>query len=348
MSMMSSLVYEWLVSAGDENLAEKFKEKVSPDPLPPNSLRLADLVKIYQKENISSKRKAGHLMSSRDAKKARKEDVPSHDAAKPAAQKKKNLVGLLELEKSSSEKEDSSDEEEKAQLGAEISPEMAENRKDSNSDDGKVVIPDAKMEESISDDDSIVEEEKAKPGVKQVQLVDLKSSSESSDDDSIVEEENPQKTPGENIQIVVLESSSDSSDDEEDKSEQVGSTKGTIDIVSPDADAAKKMDQNATEKVGKSPMCTEETTQQKGCRVFVRGVTQDVNIVDLQSAFEAHGRVLDVYNSKKGFAFVTFSKASEATAAIVALDKQLVCGFSVNVSLAKPRKNDGGRRARGH
>ena len=61
-----------MVSAGDENLAKKFKEKVSPDPLPPNSLRLADLVKIYQKENISSKREAGHLTSSRDAKKARK------------------------------------------------------------------------------------------------------------------------------------------------------------------------------------------------------------------------------------------------------------------------------------
>ena len=102
----------------------------------------------------------------------------------------------------------------------------------------------------------------------------MKSSSESSDDDSIVEEENPQKTPGENVPIVVLESSSDSSDDEEAKTEQAVSRKGKIDIVSPDADAAKKIDQNATGKVGKSPMCTEETDQQEGCRVFVHGVTQ--------------------------------------------------------------------------
>ena len=90
--IMSSLVYDWLVStliialrkpwnkifkfrlvsAGDDNLAKKFKEEVSPESLPPNSLRLADIVKIYQKENTPRKRKAGPLMSARDAKKARK------------------------------------------------------------------------------------------------------------------------------------------------------------------------------------------------------------------------------------------------------------------------------------
>ena len=92
MRIMSSLVYDWLVStliinvwkpwnkiykfrlvsAGDDNLARKFKEEVSPESLPPNALRLADIVKIYQKENTPRKRKAGPLMSERDAKKARK------------------------------------------------------------------------------------------------------------------------------------------------------------------------------------------------------------------------------------------------------------------------------------
>ena len=59
--------------------------------------------------------------------------------------------------------------------------------------------------------------------------------------------------------------------------------------------------------------------------------------MDLQSAFEVHGKVLDAYNSKKGFAFVTFSKASEATAAIEAFDKQVACGCSVKVSLSGPK-----------
>ena len=57
----------------------------------------------------------------------------------------------------------------------------------------------------------------------------------------------------------------------------------------------------------------------------------------MQLAFEAHGKVLDAYNSRKGFAFVTFSKASEATAAIEAFDKQVVCQCFVKVSLARPK-----------
>jgi len=348
--IMSSLVYDWLVSAGDDNLAKKFKEEVSPESLPPNSLRLADIVKIYQKENTPRKRKAGPLMSARDAKKARKEEVPAskgvpaHAVAKPAAQKKKSRL----------EKDDSIDEEEEAQLGVEIAPEVmlvAAKRRKSNSDDGKIGIPDAKVDEAISDDESSFEGEKAKPAVKQVQVVDLESSSES-DDDSIVEEENP-KPPGRSVQTVVLESSSDcsgdsssdSSDDEEEMAptERAASTKGATGIVSTDTDAAKKVDgaAAASGKVEKSPVCTGgETVQQEtalGCRLFVHGVTQNIDIVDFQSAFEAHGKVLDVFNSKKGFAFVTFSKASEATAAIEAFDKQVVCGCSVNVSLAKPK-----------
>ena len=60
-----------MVSAGDDKLAKKFKEEVRPEPLLPNSLRLADIVKIYQKENTPVKRKAEHLMNVGDVKKAR-------------------------------------------------------------------------------------------------------------------------------------------------------------------------------------------------------------------------------------------------------------------------------------
>ena len=75
----------------------------------------------------------------------------------------------------------------------------------------------------------------------------------------------------------------------------------------------------------------------------------------MKAAFEAHGKVLDAYNSRKGFAFVTFSNALEANAAIGAFDKQVVCGCSVQVSLAKPKGgevvssggNHGGRGGEG-
>jgi len=50
LNYMSSLVYDWLVTAGDEGLAKKFKEEVKPEPLPSNSQRLSDYVKVYQKE----------------------------------------------------------------------------------------------------------------------------------------------------------------------------------------------------------------------------------------------------------------------------------------------------------
>merc|ERR1719239_1071145 len=84
-----------------------------------------------------------------------------------------------------------------------------------------------------------------------------------------------------------------------------------------------------------------------GCKLFVHGVTQETNNADLQAAFEAHGTVTDAYNPGKGFAFVTFSKPSEATAAMEAFDNQEVCGCFVNVSMAKPKGSEGTPRGGG-
>merc|ERR1711892_30565 len=83
----------------------------------------------------------------------------------------------------------------------------------------------------------------------------------------------------------------------------------------------------------------------EGCKLFVHGVTQETNNSDLQAAFEAYGTVTDAYNPGKGFAFVTFSKPAEATAAMEALEGQEVCGNYINVSVAKPR--GGGDTPRG-
>jgi len=70
-SFMGSLVYDWLLSAGDEKLAKKFKKEANPEPLPPNSPRLADIVKHY-KETSPQKRKAEEPVANGSAKKAKK------------------------------------------------------------------------------------------------------------------------------------------------------------------------------------------------------------------------------------------------------------------------------------
>jgi len=75
----------------------------------------------------------------------------------------------------------------------------------------------------------------------------------------------------------------------------------------------------------------------EGCKLFVHGITQETDNYSLKEAFEAHGTVTDAYNPGKGFAFVTFSKPSEAQAAIAAFEGQEVCGCYVTLNVAKPR-----------
>ena len=55
------------------------------------------------------------------------------------------------------------------------------------------------------------------------------------------------------------------------------------------------------------------------------------DVVFPQSEFEKCGRVVDVYNTGKGFAFVTFDRKEDAAAAIQELDGANVCGQSIKV-----------------
>ena len=53
----------------------------------------------------------------------------------------------------------------------------------------------------------------------------------------------------------------------------------------------------------------------------------------LQTEFEKCGRVVDVYNTGKGFAFVTFDRKEDAATAITELDGANVCGQSIKVGI---------------
>ena len=59
----------------------------------------------------------------------------------------------------------------------------------------------------------------------------------------------------------------------------------------------------------------------------------DSLILSFQGEFEKCGRVVDVYNTGKGFAFVTFDRKEDAAAAIQELDGANVCGQSIKVLL---------------
>jgi len=70
---------------------------------------------------------------------------------------------------------------------------------------------------------------------------------------------------------------------------------------------------------------------EQGCKLFVYGVDENLPNGELQSEFEKCGRVVDVYNTGKGFAFVTFDRKEDAAAAIQELDGANVCGQSIKV-----------------
>ena len=54
---------------------------------------------------------------------------------------------------------------------------------------------------------------------------------------------------------------------------------------------------------------------EEGCKLFVYGIDQNMSNGDIQSEFEKFGAVTDVYNTGKGYAFVTLGSKEEAQAA---------------------------------
>ena len=61
-------------------------------------------------------------------------------------------------------------------------------------------------------------------------------------------------------------------------------------------------------------------------KLFVYGVDQELSNGEIQGEFEKFGMVTDVYNTGKGYAFVTFDKKEDADSAQQGLDGQTVFG----------------------
>jgi len=84
-----------------------------------------------------------------------------------------------------------------------------------------------------------------------------------------------------------------------------------------------------------------------GAKLFIANVDENTSSGDLQEAFSQHGTVTDAYNTGKGFAFVTFSSASEAEAAVAGMAGTEVCGRTIDCNIARPKGDKSPRGGRG-
>lgn len=77
-------------------------------------------------------------------------------------------------------------------------------------------------------------------------------------------------------------------------------------------------------------------------KLFVYGIDQSASNSEIQVEFEKFGMVSDVYNTGKGYAFVTYDRKEDADTAMDAMDGQTILGQQIKVNEAKPREGGGG------
>ena len=66
-----------------------------------------------------------------------------------------------------------------------------------------------------------------------------------------------------------------------------------------------------------------------GTKIFVNGVSASCDKIFLEFKFGQFGSVLDIYNTEKGYAFITMKDKNEAEAAIAGLNGSLLLGRPV-------------------
>lgn len=88
-----------------------------------------------------------------------------------------------------------------------------------------------------------------------------------------------------------------------------------------------------------------------GNRLFVGGLAWATTDDSLKSYFEQIGEVTDAKvvtdrgtGRSRGFGFVTFAEASNASSAMESLNETDLDGRTIRVDVATERKNDGGNR----
>ena len=76
------------------------------------------------------------------------------------------------------------------------------------------------------------------------------------------------------------------------------------------------------------------------CRLFIYGIDENVSNSELKAKFGEHGWITDIYNTGKGYAFVTFHHQSSADRAINDFHGTNLFGKRIKVELANLRAGD--------
>ncbi|XP_076360553.1 RNA-binding protein Rsf1-like [Tachypleus tridentatus] len=87
-----------------------------------------------------------------------------------------------------------------------------------------------------------------------------------------------------------------------------------------------------------------------GTRVFVGGLTEDIQKEDLEMEFEKVGKIVSVWVAQNppGFGFVEFDDREDANEAINSMNGQLIKGTRIRVEMSRGKRSGrGGGRGRG-
>ncbi|XP_076361882.1 uncharacterized protein LOC143252909 isoform X2 [Tachypleus tridentatus] len=96
-------------------------------------------------------------------------------------------------------------------------------------------------------------------------------------------------------------------------------------------------------------MLTKMQRRDRGTRVFVGGLTEDIQKEDLEMEFSKVGKLLSVWVAQNppGFGFVEFDHRDDADEAINSMNGQIINGIRIRVEMSRGRRGRGGPRGRG-
>ncbi|XP_076361841.1 RNA-binding protein Rsf1-like [Tachypleus tridentatus] len=84
--------------------------------------------------------------------------------------------------------------------------------------------------------------------------------------------------------------------------------------------------------------------RERGTRVFVGGLTEDIQKEDLEEAFSKVGNIVSVWVARNppGFGFVEFDDREDADEAVNSMNGQLINETRIRVDRARERRGRGG------